>query len=190
MYTDKERNELRDYYLSRGEVFLGPIDHDHVNQVMLDLIKLAKTQPESILLVISSPGGGTNAGFRLAQFIEQEIIVPVDARVWGSCSSAATYPLLCCRNRLAHPETKFVIHRQTSGLELEYDQIFQKKIKEWIRGNAKIHKQQVRFYTRKLNISKKQVEKELLRGTGIDAEFSVKKALRIGLITEIIEFSK
>jgi ATP-dependent protease ClpP protease subunit len=186
MFTSEERNTLRTFYLERKQVFLGPIDHDHVNQVIVDLINQSK-DVESVQLVIASPGGDTDPGFRLAQFIEQELPVPVDARVWGECSSASTYALLCCRNRVAHPESTFVLHRQTAGIELEYNLDFQKKVREWKKDNAKTHARQVRFYTRKLKLNRKEVEEELLRGTGIDAEISVKKALRIGLITAVSE---
>lgn len=187
MFTPEERDVLRKYYLNRGEVFLGPVDHDHANQVIMDLIASA-AEKEAISLVIASPGGDTQAGFRLAQFIEQELSVPVYARVWGACSSAATYPLLCCLERVAHPESTFVLHRQTAGIELEYNLTFQNKVREWERDNAKTHERQVQFYARKLKLSQKKVEKELLRGTGIDAEISVKKAIVIGLITRVSNF--
>lgn len=184
MFSVEERDVLRRFYRDRGQVFLGPIDTEHVNQVIADLIQVS-VSAESVQLVIASPGGNTDAGFLLAQFIEQECPVPVDARVWGTCASASTYALLCCRHRVAHPEATFVLHRQTAGIELEYNLDFPKKIKEWKKDNAKTHARQVRFYTRKLKLSKEEVEKELLRGTGIDAEISVKKALRIGLITAV-----
>lgn len=187
MYTNEECAQLRQYYLSRGEIFLGTIDDEHINQVILDIIDMAERH-NSLTIAISSPGGYTSAGFRLAQFIEQELNIPVKARVWGSCSSASTYPLLCCNERVAHPEATFVLHRQTSSIETEYNLNFDKKVHEWKCDNKKIHKRQVRFYTRKLKLSKEEVEKELLRGTGIDAEMSVKKAQRIGLITSVSEF--
>jgi len=187
MFTNEERDSLREFYLGRGEVFLGPLDHDHVNQVMIDLIDAAKDN-DKVQIVIASPGGDTHSGFRLAQFIEQELGVKVNARVWGSCSSAATYALLCCEERIAHPQTTFVLHRQTAGIELEYNLDFKKKNREWIRENKKTHDRQVQFYTRKLKLKKKKVEQELLRGTGIDAEIPVKKAMRIGLISGVSEF--
>jgi ATP-dependent protease ClpP protease subunit len=187
MYATEEREVLRRFYLDRGEVFLGPVDPGHVNEVILDLIACAAKYRE-VKLVISSPGGDTDPGFRLAQFIEQELRMPVDARVWGQCSSAATYPLLVCRKRIAHPQATFVLHRQTSGIQLEYNLDFQRKVKEWERDNAKTHERQVQFYTRRLNLKAKEVEEELLRGTGIDAEIPVKKALRIGLITGVSKF--
>lgn len=184
MFSNDERDALRKYYLERGEVFLGPVDHQHANQVMFDLIN-ACNDAERVTLVIASPGGQTDAGFRLAQFIEQELTIPVDARVWGACSSAATYSLLCCDKRIAHPESTFVLHRQTAGIELEYNLDFQKKVREWVKDNAKTHNRQVHFYARKLNLSEDRVEKELLKGTGIDAEIPVKKAKKIGLITGV-----
>lgn len=187
MFSSEERNALRSYYLNRKEVFLGTVDHDHVNQVIIDLINCS-AEVGRLKLVIASPGGETDAGFRLAQFIEQELPVPVDARVWGQCSSAATYPLLCCRERIAHPEATFVLHRQTAGIEIEYNLDFQKKVNEWVKDNAKTHDRQVQFYTRKLKLDREKVEKELLRGTGIDAEISVTKAIRIGLITGVSKF--
>lgn len=187
MFTHEERASLREYYLSRGEVFLGPVDHDHVNQVMIDLVEMSK-ENSPVQLVVASPGGDTRPGFRLAQFIEQELDIVVNARVWGECSSAATYALLCCEERIAHPQTTFVLHRQTAGIELEYNLDFKKKNQEWIRENKKTHDRQVQFYTRKLKLKKKKVEQELLRVTGIDAEIPVKKAMKIGLITGVSEF--
>lgn len=184
MFSFAEREALRAFYLNRNEVFLGPVDHEHVNQVIIDLISCS-AKVDQVRLVIASPGGQTDAGFRLAQFIEQELSVPVDARVWGQCSSAATYPLLCCRERIAHPEATFVLHRQTASIETEYNLDFTKRVGEWVNDNSKTHKRQVKFYTRKLKIDREEVEKELLRGTGIDAEIPVKKAMRIGLITGV-----
>ena len=187
MYSPEERATLRQYYLDRKEVFLGPVDHEHVNQVIFDLIDMAKNS-NYINMVFCSPGGETNAGFRLAQFIEQEIDVPVNARVWGQCSSAATYPLLCCKKRVAHPQTTFVLHRQTAGIELEYNLDFKERVHEWVQDNAKTHTRQVDFYSRKLKLNKEQVEEELLRGTGIDAEIMVERAKQIGLITAVSKF--
>ncbi len=177
-------NELRDFYLARGEAFLGEIRADHVDQVIGDLVRL-RNSGEEITLAISSPGGETTAGFRLAEFIEQELRARITARVWGQCSSAATYTLLCCEKRIAHPQATFVLHRQTSGIETEYDLYFKKRIREWERENAQTHRQQVDFYSRKLNLSKKKVEKILLRGLGVDAALSVKQARKIGLITAV-----
>lgn len=187
--TDEAQNRdaLREFYLARGEAFLGEIDHDHVDRVIEDLIRLRKDK-EDITLAISSPGGVTTAGFKLAQFIEQELLANVTARVWGQCSSAATYTLLCCKKRIAHPQALFVLHRQTAGIEFQYDLNFKKRTKEWIRDNAKTHRQQVGFYSRKLQLPKKDIEKILLKGMGVDAELSAKEALRLGLITSITEF--
>ncbi len=186
MFSPEDRDSLRAYYLERNEVFLGEIDGAHANQVTIDLIK-ASGGAKRVQLVIASPGGDTDAGFRLAQFIEQELPVPVDARVWGQCSSAATYTLLTCRRRIAHPQATFVLHRQTSGIEMLYNLDFKKRMREWVKNNAKTHDQQVNFYSRKLKLSKKAVEKILLRGSGIDPEIPVKKALRLGLITGVSE---
>jgi ATP-dependent protease ClpP protease subunit len=62
---EEYRDNLRTYYLARGEAFLGEVDTDHVNQLINDLTMLTAKQ-SSTTLVISSPGGDTNAGFRLA----------------------------------------------------------------------------------------------------------------------------
>lgn len=178
------RDALREFYLGRGEVFLGEIDPEHVDQVIEDLVRLKKIK-DDITLVISSPGGYTTAGFRLAQFIEQELSTELTARVWGQCSSASTYALLCCKKRIAHPQATFVLHRQTAGIELQYNLDFKQRLKEWERENIQTHRQQIEFYSRKLNLSKKAVEKILLRGMGFDAELSVKQARKLGLITTI-----
>jgi ATP-dependent protease ClpP protease subunit len=178
------RTALRSFYKARGEAYLGEIDPTHVDEVIGDLTHLRTTQ-EEIILSISSPGGETMPGFRLAQFIEQELNAPVTARVWGLCASAATYTLLCCAKRIAHPESVFVLHRQTSGIRLEYDLNFKKKIKEWENDNIQTHEQQIKFYCRKLKLPKSRVEKILLKGMGYDSHINATDALKLGLITEI-----
>lgn len=180
----QHRDFLREFYLAGGEAFLGEIDPEHVDQVIEDLIHLKRTA-DAITLVIQSPGGDTAAGFGLAQFIEQELRTNITARVWGQCSSAATYPLLCCKKRIAHPEAIFVLHRQTAGIEFRYDLNFKKRLKEWDRDNQQIHRRQVDFYHRKLDLTRKEVEEILLQGMGVDDALSVKQARKIGLITDV-----
>lgn len=176
--------QIQELYRSRDEVFLGEIDRNHVAEVIDQLADL-KRQGKPLCLVISSPGGVTNAGFDLAQFIEQELQSEVDARIWGRCSSAATYALLCCKKRIAHPEAVFVIHRQTSSIELEYTDNFENRVEEWRRSNAFTHQRQIDFYARKLKLDAEKVVALLDKGMGIDAELSAKEALELGLITEI-----
>lgn len=175
----------QNFYHNRREIFLGEIDGDHVDDVIDRLchFSLADTQ---LVLVICSPGGVTSAGFRLAQFIEQELQKPVTARVWGSCNSAATYALLSCENRIAHPQSTFVLHRQTSELEVAYDGgSFEQKLAEWRASNEAIHAQQVAFYARKLGLDTDRVEEILQRGAGLNDELSAPEALDLGLITKI-----
>lgn len=183
----QERDVLREYYRDRGEAFLGEVDSAHIEQVIADLVLLSQRQ-EEVTLVISSPGGVTEAGFRLAQFIEQEFKTPLTARVWGQCSSAATYVLLCCKKRIAHPQSTFVLHRQTASIELDYTDDFKHRVKEWLSDNKATHHQQLIFYSRTLRLKKKEVEKLLLRGMGIDAALSAVQALKLGLITDITQF--
>lgn len=178
------KSKLRAMYLARNEAFLSEVDHEHVDQVICDLIKLAHNQTE-VTLVISSPGGVTDAGFRLAQFIEQELSVPVIGRVWDQCSSASTYALLCCAKRSAHPQATFVLHRQTSSIEMEYTDDFKKRVDEWVADNAAIHSRQVDFYSRKLQLPQNKVEEILVRGTGVNSQLSATEALEIGLINSI-----
>jgi ATP-dependent protease ClpP protease subunit len=180
--------QLEAFYRNRDEVFLGEITYEHVETVITQLLE-HKLQEKPLKLVICSPGGVTNAGFDLAQFIEQELESDVTARVWGRCSSAATYTLLCCRSRVAHPQARFVIHRQTTSLEIEYTDTFKEKIAEWERDNAFTHQQQIDFYSRKLNCEPDKVVKLLDRGMGLDCYISATEALELRLITDISTFS-
>ncbi|MEL6803507.1 MAG: ATP-dependent Clp protease proteolytic subunit, partial [Bacteroidota bacterium] len=170
-----------------SEAFLGPVDYDHVKQVITDLMQLSQSQ-EELTLVIQSQGGVTDAGFGLAQFIEQELEGRVTARVWGECSSAATYPLLCCDRRIAHPQATFVLHRQTTGLEIEYTDDFEEKLAQWRRQNEATHQRQIDFYAQKLGLKPKQVEEILQKGMGIDADMTAKQAKELGIITKIVRF--
>lgn len=183
-----QRAALRNFYLNRQEVFLGKVDSAHIDEVIADLIRLTSNGEGEVTLVITSSGGDTEAGFRLAQFIEQELIVPVTARIWGKCHSAATYPLVCCKKRIAHPQSTFLLHRQDSGIETSFDKKFSGRIKEWKSHCKNIHQHQVDFYSRKLGLKKKKVEKILLNGTRIDGEMSAVQAIELGLITEISNF--
>ena len=176
--------QIVSFYQERNEVFLGEITREHIHSVINQLVEM-KMQGKALTLVISSPGGVTQAGFDLAQFIEQELDSHVTARVWGRCNSAATYALLCCKNRIAHPNAVFVMHRQTTSMEMEYTDGFSKKLEEWRRDNEFIHQRQIDFYSRKMKLSKPRVVKLLNRGMGIDAELSASEAFELGLINEI-----
>ncbi len=179
--------QVEAFYRNREEIFLGEINYEHVGDVITRMIEY-HLQNKPLKLVICSQGGVTNAGFELAQFIEQELQSEVSARVWGQCSSAATYALLCCKSRMAHPQATFVIHRQTTSLEVEYTDVFKDKIAEWERDCEFTHQRQVDFYSRKLSMASEQVIELLDRGMGLDCSISAAQAKEMGLITEINSF--
>ena len=60
-------SKWREFYLKQNQVFLGEVNHEHVDQIITDLIQLSLDGKE-LVLKISSPGGNTSAGFKLAQF--------------------------------------------------------------------------------------------------------------------------
>jgi ATP-dependent protease ClpP protease subunit len=191
LFNKEEYVAMRQYYLSRDTVFLPDIDKGVAAQVISDLAHLAIKKPDSIALVISSDGGITNDGFAISQFIEFSLNVPVHAEVIGACYSAATYPLLCCKKRVGNELTTFVLHHQTSGITIKYDADFKKNARGWVKDNEEIHRRQVRFYSQKLGISKKDVRAMMLRGSAAtNYKLSAKAALKLGLLTKINALSK
>jgi len=191
MYTKEEYDDMRQYFLSQNTVFLPDINEGVAARVISDLARLASKKPDFIDLAISSDGGITSDGFAIAQFIEFSLDIPVHAKVIGVCNSAATYPLLCCTKRTGNELTTFVLHRQTSGITIKYDANFKKNAEGWMESNEKIHQTQVRFYSQKLGLSKKDTQAIMLRGSAeTNFKLSADDALEIGLLTKIETLSK
>lgn len=187
-----ELEALREYYLKRKRVLLmDEIDFDSAGVAIAELAQQAMDDPEHIDLVFCSPGGVTDAGFLIAQFIEFELDVPVHGYVLGMCNSAATYPLLCCKKRFGNELTTFVLHRHTSEIQFAYDSNFEHSLDGWRKDNKLVHKRQVRFYSKKLGKPKKEVEKLLVRGTAkTNFRLTAKQALRLGLLTDILPLAR
>ncbi len=150
------------------------------------MARLSMDVVDHIDLVISSPGGDTDAGLMLTEFIDHELGKPVHARTWGKCNSSATFVLLCCKKRVAAPLTRFVIHRQTTSLELQYDATFPERLDAWKKEQALLLDRLTHFYATKLNISPEVAAELMERGSyGINDTLSTEEALRIGLVTEV-----
>ena len=188
--ADEDIETLRNFYMARNCVFLAKIDRESTGEVIADLARVALTNPEHIDLVICSSGGVTDMGFAIAQFIEYELRIPVHARVFGMCHSAATYPLLSCKKRVGNELSTFVIHRQTTSIEIDYSNNCAEVVAGWQAENEATHKRQLRFYSRKLKKSVREVELLLNRGSApTNNELSAKEALELGLLTEVVPLS-
>lgn len=178
---------MSELYRSNNSVFIGEITWETVQVAIAEMAQLALQSPSHIDMVISSPGGMTDAGLYLCDFMDYGIDIPIHCKTWGMCNSSATFVLLCCKKRIATRRTKFVIHRQTTGLEIEYDEQFQNKVDAWKEEQASLLQTLIEFYCEKLQMSKREVKSLLERGSrGINHALSAKEALEIGLITEIL----
>jgi len=191
MYNDTNLEAMRTFYLAKNTAFLPCIEKDVADLVIADLARLAMEKPDYIPLVISSTGGLTSEGFKIAQFIEFELNIPVHAQVFGECYSAATYALMCCTERVSNELTTFLLHHHTSEIKVEYSADFKKNARGWVKENEKIYRAQVRFYSQKLGLTKKNINKILSKGSAeTNTALSAKDALKIGLLTKINTLSK
>lgn len=182
----------RELFMSRGTAFLPDLEEGVANLVIEDLCKLALAQPDHIPMVIKSNGGITDDGFVLAQFIEFELGIPVHARVLGYCHSAATYALLSCPRRIGYSYSTFVLHHQTSGVQLRYNpDDFDAEVEAWKKENHAIFHQQLDFYMQKLGKTQEEAREILDAGSaGLDNEIDAHKALDLGILTEIAQKEK
>ena len=181
---------LREFYMKQNTVFLPEIEMGTAGHVIDDLAQIALINPKHIDMVICSPGGITKGGFAVAEFIEFELGTPVHARVLSKCHSAATYPLLACKKRIANEMASFVLHRQTSSITLEYSSNFNADVDGWKVENITTHNKQLQFYSKKLGLSVKEVKKYLDSGSSrTNNELTADQALKLGLLTEVRKLS-
>ncbi len=185
--TEKQR----DLFMSRNTAFLPDLEPGVANLVIEDLSTLALSKPRFIPLVIKSNGGISDDGFMLAQFIEHELDIPVHARVFAYCHSAATYPLLCCTERIGYEYANFVLHHQTTGIQTDYGNDYDKVVKGWQEENHRLHQQQISFYSKKLGLNRNRTEKLLQEGSeSTNNKIDAERALDLGILTTVVKHKK
>jgi len=179
---------MEDRLLQRRIVALGHIDEKETGRVELNLLRLQLTSSDPAYLVIASTGGSLDVAMNLCDAIQYAFEMPVHALVNGHCASAATFVLLACKNRLAMPHSRFLIHSgMVSGISLRTDEVTQQKVEQLLQETKKTTEMVIDYYADKLKKSREEIKNLIARG---DAQFdnylSAAEALEVGLITSIV----
>jgi len=184
-----EPNEIEGYLLRRRIVALGQIDEKESSRVLFNLIRLQLDSSEPSYLIIDSTGGSLYHAMVLYDAIEHAFTMDVHGIVHGDCMSAATFVLLACKQRLAMPHARFLIHSGSlSNITIKTDDLTSQKL-EWLKSEIEEGTQMVTaLYRKKLGKSPDEIKQYIARGDQqFHATFHAQEALEMGLITGIVE---
>jgi|SRR3989338_5600 len=183
-----DMRDMEDRLLQRRIVALGHIDEKEASRVGLNLLRLQLASSDPAYLVISSTGGSLDAAMSLCDTIQYAFEMPVHALVDGHCASAATFILLACKERLAMPHCRFLIHSgMVSGISLRTDDVTERKVERLLQETKKTTEMVIDFYADKLKKSRSEIKELIARGDEqFDNYLSAAEALEIGLITSIV----
>jgi ATP-dependent Clp protease protease subunit len=114
----REPNRLTKAHLfeARTVLLFGEVTMALAESVTAELLALAARGPEPIRLVINSPGGHVEAGdtvHDMIRFIEPEVIAIGTG--WVASAGALIFAGAARENRLALPNTRFLLHQPTGG---------------------------------------------------------------------------
>lgn len=176
-------------FYKRRTVLLGQIDRPTVDRLGRQLLALQDESLAPITMLIQSSGGATFSAMQLCDLMEYFITAPLRGVVIGNCHSAATFVLLNCGERLATPNSQFVIHsNQVGDIKVLTDQTTERNLQDLLRETTTIAETTTRFYMKKLNMSRTEVAALVARGDqAFNNALSVEEALKIGLITGVVE---
>ena len=184
-----EANEIETHLLRRRIVALGRIDDKEASRVLLNLIRLQLESSDPSYLLIDSTGGSLYPAMGLFDAIEHALSMEVRAIVHGDCMSAATFVLLACRERLAMPHARFLIHSgMLSNITLKTDDLTAEKLRELQAEIEEDTRMVTALYVKKLGKSEEEIKRLIARGDQqFHASFSAQEALDLGLVTGIVQ---
>jgi ATP-dependent Clp protease protease subunit len=107
----------RDLARSRTVLIFGEITTDLAHRVTTELLALAARGDEPIRVVIHSPGGHVEAGDTIhdvIRFIRPEVVMLGTG--WVASAGALIYAAAEKKNRLALPNTRFLLHQPLGGV--------------------------------------------------------------------------
>jgi len=123
----------RDLARSRTVLIFGEVTTDLAARVTTELLALAARGDEPIRVVVHSQGGHVEAGDTIhdvVRFIRPEVVMIGSG--WVASAGALIYASAAKKNRLALPNTRFLLHQPLGGsrgrasdIEIEAAQILQ-----------------------------------------------------------------
>ncbi len=179
----------------------GEMTKKTLNEATRQLAELEMTpECERIDLLISSGGGDTRAGFGIADFIRHMVSKPVRGIAFDTCGSSAVVVMLACKERLALPYTRFLVHSCTQAVErinpfsLEY----KKNLEEIQEELSRVHDRWLNYHVEHLTpsdwdttTSRREKEefvlREFIRGDSrFEGLLTAEEALEVGIISRIV----
>lgn len=163
----------------------GMIDDELANFVFAAISYLddLSENPDSVDMVINSPGGSVDAGLAIYDMIRTSNI-PINTIVYGQASSIASILAVCGENRKIYPNSFIMIH-EPSGVASSFQaSASEMKSHSDILDGAK--KKLVDIYVKHTNLTNEQIE-EYIRGVGTN--INATQAVELGFADEIIPYS-
>jgi ATP-dependent Clp protease protease subunit len=114
----------RELVKSRTVLIFGEVTTELAQATAAQLLALAARGDEPIRVVIHSPGGHVEAGdtiFDVIRFIHPEVIMIGSG--WVASAGALIYSAAKKQNRLALPNTRFLLHQPLGGFQGRADDI-------------------------------------------------------------------
>jgi len=169
----KVNDELRHVY------FTGDVVPQAVTGALLDLDYLNAQAHAPIELRLNTFGGDVISGLSLYDSIKElNPTSPITVRASGACMSMGTIILQAGVERLAHPHTRFMLHKlsaQDSGSLDDLDDRQQDRLKIQAILNQ--------ILLERTNLTGEELNKLIRRK---DYHFTAKEALEMGLIDRIV----
>jgi ATP-dependent Clp endopeptidase proteolytic subunit ClpP len=145
---------------------------------LLDVILQVKNQPkaESFNVYINSQGGYVDVGFEIYDYLKS-LGKPIKTIGQGMVASIATVIFMAGNTRVLKPNTEFMIHLPSGGVEGNSDEIenYSKYIKD-------IEKRVVKFYNETAGLSESEILPLLQKETFLNAD----EAYKLGFANEKI----
>lgn len=145
---------------------------------LLDVILQVKNQPkaESFNVYINSQGGYVDVGFEIYDYLKS-LGKPIKTIGQGMVASIATVIFMAGDTRVLKPNTEFMVHLPSGGVEGNSDEIenYSKYIKD-------IEKRVVRFYNETAGLSESEILPLLQKETFLNAD----EAYKLGFANEKI----
>jgi ATP-dependent Clp protease protease subunit len=114
----------RELLNSRTVLIFGEVTTELAHTICVQLLALAARSDEPIRVVIHSPGGHVESGdtiFDVIRFIRPEVVMIGSG--WVASAGALIYAAAAKKNRLALPNTRFLLHQPLGGVQGRADDI-------------------------------------------------------------------
>jgi len=167
----------------------GRIQTESIGELISQMLFLQAQSNNRIDLIIDSGGGVIQPALKLCDFMSHILTVPVRGIAVGSCSSAATFIMMHCAQRVCTPHAGFVIHSGThNNISVPMNETTEEHLQHLLATSKKMTELVIKLYMQKLKKTRAEVQQVINRGDQhFDKRLSAKEAVEIGLVEEILK---